>query len=75
MRVTVYRVSIPAMSTIGYGFGVSEGGQRVSFVGDHRPMRDLGEAVAAAESAEDLPVVDDLDPWQIVNVIPRRANA
>jgi hypothetical protein len=58
MIITVHRVSIPAWSTIGYGFGRGEDGQAYEFVGDHRPMRDIGEAIAAARSDEELPTVD-----------------
>ncbi len=66
MLVQVYRVSIPAMSTIGYGRGQSEDVQWIEFVGDHRPMRHLGQAVALAESKSELPVVH-LDGWQIMH--------
>jgi len=45
ITVHVTRVNIPAMSTIGFGEGWTDQGQRVSFMGDHRPMRHLGEAL------------------------------
>jgi hypothetical protein len=56
--ITVTQISIPAMSTIGYGFGTDEDGNEVEFVGDHRPMRDIGDAIAVAQDREDLPTVD-----------------
>jgi hypothetical protein len=56
--ITVYRVNIPAMSTIGYGFGKDENGVDVMFVGDHRPMRDIGEAINNARSEDELPKCD-----------------
>lgn len=62
--VTVLHVNIPAMSTIGYGEGFDAEGRVVSFVGDHRPMRYIGEAIAQAQSEDDLPRVD-LEDWQI----------
>ena len=53
MNVHVKRVNVPAMSTIGYGWGVDyETGDLVKWVGDHRPMRHLGEAIAAGEDVE-----------------------
>jgi hypothetical protein len=63
MRVHVYRVSIPAMSTIGYGEGLDEADRRVTFLGDHRPMRDLGRALPHATE----PVYAEVEPWQITD--------
>ena len=62
--VQVTGVSIPAMSTIGYGTGVTEDGKPVTFVGDHRPMRELGEVIAATVERDDLPMVE-LEDWQV----------
>ncbi len=73
MQIAVTNVSIPAMSTIGYGTGTLveddlraggtiPAGTRVTFVGDHRPMRDLGEALRYA----DEPPVADVEGYQIV---------
>jgi hypothetical protein len=56
--ITVNRVNIPAMSTIGYGYGKDSDGNKVTFVGDHRPMRDIGEAIKLAQTEDDLPQVD-----------------
>lgn len=50
MTVHTYRVTVPAWSSVGYGYGHTEiDGKRfrVSFVGDHRPMRELCEAMQA----------------------------
>ncbi len=66
MLIAVFRVNIPAMSTVGYGVGKGEGGKTYQFVGDHRRMRDLGEAVARATREEELPTVK-LEDWQIRN--------
>ncbi len=66
MHLTVFRVTIPAMSTIGYGTGKDERGKSYQFVGDHRPIRHLGQAVAGAASVDELPTVD-LEDWQLTN--------
>ena len=62
MTVTVFRIRIPAMSTLGYGYGTAPDGQAVTFVGDHRPMRCLGQALGQATE----PVVAEVEDWQIV---------
>lgn len=58
IKVTVTRVSIDAGSTIGTGYGTDADGRAVVFVGDHRPMREMGEAIATA--APDEPVIADV---------------
>ena len=63
MVIQLLRVSIPAMSTIGYGTGLDDDGRIVKFVGDHRPMRDLGEAMKYASIHD--PIMVDLDDWQV----------
>lgn len=69
--ITVYRINIPAMSTIGHGYGKDEEGKDIRFVGDHRPMRDIGEAIAAAKSEDDLPQVEP-EGYQVIEVkLPR----
>ena len=70
MRLVVFRVTIPALSTIGYGFGKGATGRTYEFAGDHRPMRDLGQAVAQAENEDELSAVS-VDDWQILNHSPR----
>ena len=77
MKVYVTHVSIPAMSTIGYGegYGLGECGRRfrVTFAGDHRPMRYLGEALAAAsEAGENAPAIE-VEDWQVLSVIDEEA--
>ncbi len=62
MRITVTNISVPAMSTIGYGEGIDENGNTVTFIGDHRPMRDLVEALMQADGEE---VVAEVEDWQI----------
>ena len=59
--IVVHRVHIPPLSTIGYGWGIDEDGDEVQFVGDHRPMRNIGEAVQAADTEDDLPRVSSDD--------------
>lgn len=71
MQVAVIRVSIPAMSTVGYGTGLVledgiETGYTAEFVGDHRPMRHLGEALGEALE----PIEVELDDWQVLAVLP-----
>jgi len=52
-------VSVPAMSTIGYGEGIeTETGEEIRFCGDHRPLRDLGEALRYASEPP--------ESWQIL---------
>lgn len=58
MRVLVTNVHIPAWSTLGYGKGIDEEGDEVAFVGDHRPMRDLGEALRDSEEPIEAEVGD-----------------
>jgi hypothetical protein len=50
------------MSTIGYG--LDDMGRLVCFAGDHRPLRHLGEAVAAATE----PILVDIEDWQVLGV-------
>ncbi len=70
MFLTVFRVNIPAMSTIGYGYGKDENGSSYRFVGDQRPMGHLGEAVAQAPCEDALPTVE-LEDRQLINPSPR----
>ncbi len=64
MIVTVSRVSIPAMSTIGHGWGTDEEGNEVHFVGDHRPMYNIG--MAMQQTTSDEPIEIELEDWQIM---------
>ena len=62
MRIRVQRVHIPALSTIGYGEGHDPAERRVRFVGDHRPMRELGRALRHVTE----PVSVEVEDWQIM---------
>lgn len=62
MKVQVHEVFIPAMSTVGWGRGQA-GRRKVVFVGDHRPMHALGEALAEAGE----PTEAEVESWQIVH--------
>lgn len=52
MRLTIESVSVPPMSTIGFGVGSDETGKRWRFVGDWRPMAAICEALEAGEDVE-----------------------
>lgn len=63
MRVRVFKVSVPAMSTIGYGQGIEvETGEEIRFCGDHRALRNLGEILRFASEPPEAQV----EPWQIL---------
>ena len=63
MRVRVFMVSVPAMSTIGYGEGIeTEAGEEIRFCGDHRPLRDLGNALRYASEPPEV----EIESWQIL---------
>ena len=47
MTLTLTHIAIPARSTVGYGYGLDDTGQLVCFAGDHRLLRQLGEALQA----------------------------
>ena len=65
MSVQLYHVSIPTMSTLGFGYGIdSANGDEVCFVGDHRPMRHLGEALGSGAEIIEVNVED----WQIISI-------
>lgn len=70
MTVTVHvlEVNIPAMSTIGFAKGIDEDGNEVEFAGDHRPMRDIGEAVIRhLEDPENFePPACEVDEYQFL---------
>jgi len=56
-------VSVPAMSTIGYGEGIeTETGEEIFFCGDHRPLRDLGNALRYASEPPEV----EIESWQIL---------
>ncbi|MFZ3376482.1 MAG: hypothetical protein WA183_13100 [Chthoniobacterales bacterium] len=63
MRVRVLKVSIPAMSTIGFAQGIDiETGEEICFCGDQRPLRHLGEALRSATE----PLEVEIASWQIL---------
>ena len=63
MRVRVFMVSVPAMSTLGYGEGIeTETGEEIRFCGDHRPLRDLGNALRYASEPPEV----EIESWQIL---------
>jgi hypothetical protein len=64
MTLHLERITIPAGSTIGYGRGIDEHGNVVRFAGDWRPLRDLGEVLAAATG----PIEADVSDWQVLSV-------
>lgn len=65
MNLKVVRVSIPRWSTIGYGWGYGEDGRLYVFVGDHRPMRALGEALGDGGSID-----VNVEPGQVLGPAP-----
>jgi hypothetical protein len=69
MKVTVTHVSIPPMSSLGYGTAMDGDGNPVHFVGDHRPMREIGEAIQRATNAGELPTTE-LEDWQLQGSSP-----
>ena len=65
VTVSVMSIHIPAMSTLGYGEGIlvdESGSYHVRFAGDHRPMRDIGEALRDAKA----PVNAEIAPHLIL---------
>ena len=63
MEVYVYSISVPAISTIGYGYGLNcKTGDQIYFSGDHRSMRDLGDLLGLAEN----PPVALIEPYQVL---------
>lgn len=67
MKVYVTFVHVPAMSTLGYGKGYTDDDQEVAFVGDHRPMRDIGRALLRGERRNEVdPVIAEVDEHQLI---------
>jgi hypothetical protein len=53
------------MSTVGFGYGFDTvSGDEVCFVGDHRAMRCLGEALHSATEV----VEANVEEWQMISV-------
>ena len=59
MTLTLTHVCIPARSTIGYAYGLDGEDRLVCFAGDHRPLRQLGEALAGANE----PMQVEIEDW------------
>lgn len=69
MRIDTEQVSIPAGSTIGYGFGTTDDGTvEVIFTGDHRAMRALGEMIAELEA----PIPAEVPDWAVIAMREKR---
>lgn len=69
MKVRVSSVYIGYMATVGQGRGHVEGdGREVVFAGDHRPMREIGEAISHGKT-----VIVDVEEWQILSLDGRSA--
>jgi hypothetical protein len=68
MILTVHRITIPPMSTIGYGMGRDEHGVLYQFCGDHRPMRYLGERLSLRVEDGD-PIQVEVEDWQVVGAV------
>lgn len=64
MKLKVTEIRIPPMSTVGYGEGIDEEGRTVSWVGDHRPMRELAEALEGVDTFIEI----ELEDWQLLSV-------
>ena len=60
LRVVVTHVEVVAGATLGYGEGVDGDGNMAYFVGDHRPMLHIAEALEAGTEVEVL-----LEEYQI----------
>lgn len=66
-RVTVSRITVPAMSTIGYGYGTdADTGEPVTFCEGHRYMRHLGEELQqAVRDTGELQTIT-VDDWMLL---------
>ncbi len=70
MILTVLKLSVPAMSTVGCGVGVDEKGVKYWFMGDHRPMRYLVEKLKLQDQfGGDDPIQVEVENWQILGVL------
>lgn len=67
IRVRVTRITVPAMSTIGYGYGTREDtGEQVTFTEGHRYMRHLGEELMArTRETGELPTLE-IEDWMLL---------
>lgn len=71
IQVEVFRISVPAMSIMGHGWGRDvANNDAIHFTGDHRPMRYIGEAIEAAVANDESPPVVEVEGWQILSRAP-----
>jgi hypothetical protein len=65
--VVVERINVPAMSTIGYGYGKRvDTGQKITFAEGHRYMRHLGEELMQSyRDTGEQPTVQ-IEQWMIL---------
>ena len=63
MRVQVHQITLPSGSSVAFGIGHNGNGFPVSFGGDHRAMRDIGEALTATGQS----VAVEVDEWQLLS--------
>ena len=63
MRVYVENLKLLSGSSVAVGIGRDANGVPLSFGGDHRAMRDIGEALAATGQ----PVAAEVDDWQLLS--------
>lgn len=66
LRVNVHHISIPPMSTLGFGEGVDKQGRIVSFCGERRAMMVIGEAL---ENGSDEDVWADVPLYCITDIV------
>ena len=65
MRIRVFGARCDG-GTIAIGTGKDvDTGEEVAFAGEPRPMRDVAQAVAEAETEDDLPIVE-VEEWQLL---------
>jgi hypothetical protein len=68
VKIKVNEIRIPAESTVGYGRGIDEDGNEIHWVGDHRPMRQLAEAIESGVLEDTDEFIElDLEDWQILD--------
>ena len=63
MRVHLDYIQLLSGSPVAIGMGHDPNGVPCSFCGDHRAMRDIGEALAATGQ----PVAAEVDDWQLLS--------
>ncbi len=57
-------VEVPAMSSVGFAEAIlSDTGEYIQICGDHRALREIGEALRTANE----PIQAEIEAWQIVD--------